>query len=120
MTSIPLNVVKDSRSLSVGLHLAAFLSGFLTMALEMLIGRTFIPYFGGTIYTWGALISVFLSGMTAGYMLGGKAADRRPTSTTIAILFMLSAALVMAVPIFGETDINKVLDSIEDMRYAEN
>jgi len=62
---------------------AAFLSGLLTMALEMLIGRTITPYFGGTIYTWGALISIFLSGMTVGYVLGGKAADRRPTSTTI-------------------------------------
>jgi spermidine synthase len=118
MTMNPRNTVKEGRGLWLGLHLAAFLSGFLTMALEMLIGRTFIPYFGGTIYTWGALISVFLSGMTAGYVLGGKAADRSPTPTTIAILFMLSAALVMAVPIFGETVINKVLDSIEDMRYA--
>ena len=102
----------------VALHVAAFLSGFLTMALEMLIGRTFTPYFGGTIYTWGALISVFLAGMTAGYVLGGKAADRNPTSATIAILFMISSALVMAVPFFGEAIINRVLDSIEDVRYA--
>ena len=102
----------------IGLHLAAFLSGFLTMALEMLIGRTFTPYFGGTIYTWGALISIFLTGMTAGYVLGGKAADRSPTSATIAILFIISSALVLAVPLFGEAIINRILDSIEDVRYA--
>ena len=102
----------------IGLHVAAFLSGFLTMALEMLIGRTFTPYFGGTIYTWGALISIFLTGMTAGYVLGGKAADRSPTSATIAILFMISSALILAVPLFGEPIINSVLDSIEDVRYA--
>jgi len=111
-------IVDGNRSLWIGLHVAAFLSGFLTMALEMLIGRTFIPYFGGTIYTWGALISIFLSGMTAGYVLGGKAADRSPAPSTIAILFIVSSALVVAVPLFGEAIINGVLDRIEDVRYA--
>ena len=51
MTTIPRGVITDNRPMWLGLHVAAFLSGFLTMALEMLIGRTFIPYFGGTIYT---------------------------------------------------------------------
>ena len=89
-------------ALALSLHLAAFLSGFITMALEMLIGRTFIPYFGGTIYTWGALISVFLTGMTAGYVIGGKLADRRPRSRTVAILFLISAVFVVVVPMLGE------------------
>jgi spermidine synthase len=100
------------------LHFAAFLSGFVTMALEMLIGRTFIPYFGGTIYTWGALISVFLTGMTLGYMLGGKAADRWPDIPIVAALFLAAAALVVVVPLYGEDAINRILDSIDDMRYA--
>ncbi|TMG98815.1 MAG: hypothetical protein E6H71_04820, partial [Betaproteobacteria bacterium] len=99
------------------LHFAAFLSGFVTMALEMLIGRTFIPYFGGTIYTWGALISVFLTGMTLGYMLGGKAADRWPDIPIVAALFLAAAALVVVVPLYGEDAINRILDSIDDMRY---
>ena len=88
------------------------------MALEMLIGRTFIPYFGGTIYTWGALISVFLTGMTLGYMLGGKAADRWPDIPIVAALFLAAAALVVVVPLYGEDAINRILDSIDDMRYA--
>jgi spermidine synthase len=104
--------------LGVALHVAAFLSGFVTMALEMLIGRTFIPYFGGTIYTWGALISVFLTGMTLGYIVGGKAADRRPDTRIIAALFILAAATVMIVPIYGESALNAILDTIDDVRYA--
>ena len=108
----------DSRRLFVALHVAAFLSGFVTMALEMLIGRTFIPYFGGTIYTWGALISVFLTGMTLGYIVGGKAADRRPDTRIIAALFILAAATVMLVPLYGEAVLNAILDNIDDVRYA--
>jgi len=104
--------------LSLMLHVAAFMSGFVTMALEMLIGRTFIPFFGGTIYTWGALISVFLTGMTLGYMIGGKAADRWPEIPIVAALFLAAAATVVIVPLYGEDAINRILDSIDDMRYA--
>src|SRR5215510_15360735 len=109
---------RHARRLSMLLHFAAFLSGFVTMALEMLIGRTFIPYFGGTIYTWGALISVFLTGMTLGYMLGGKAADRWPEIPIVAALFLVASALVIVVPLYGEGTINAILDSFDDMRYA--
>ena len=116
--TIPQSVPTPARHLSFLLHFSAFLSGFITMALEMLIGRTFIPYFGGTIYTWGALISVFLTGMTLGYMLGGKAADRWPEIPIVASLFLAAAALVVVVPLFGEVTINRILDSIDDMRYA--
>jgi hypothetical protein len=70
---VPNDNVAASRPLGIALHASAFFSGFVTMALEMLIGRTLIPYLGGTIYTWGALISVFLIGMTIGYVIGGKA-----------------------------------------------
>src|SRR5947199_2954137 len=118
MTAAAPRVIKDSPSLYYALHAAAFLSGFLTMALEMLIGRTFIPYFGGTIYTWGALISIFLAGMTAGYMIGGRAADRRPSATRVGVLFIVSAGLVLLVPVVGETIINGVLDYIDDVRYG--
>ena len=85
MTTTPVDARMGHASrLAFLLHVAAFMSGFVTMALEMLIGRTFIPFFGGTIYTWGALISVFLTGMTLGYMLGGKAADRWPQIPIVA------------------------------------
>lgn len=107
-----------SRFQYYNLHFAAFLSGFITMALEMLIGRTFIPYFGGTIYTWGALISVFLTGMTLGFFFGGKLADRIPSSRFLAAFFLLSSVLVMAVPVFSESALNAILDSIDDARYG--
>jgi spermidine synthase len=104
--------------LGIALHVAAFLSGFVIMALEMLIGRTFIPYFGGTIYTWGALIAVFLTGMTAGYIVGGKVADRKPDTRIVGALFLSGAVAVMIVPLWGEAALNSILDDIEDVRYA--
>lgn len=103
---------------SLSIHSAAFVSGFVTMALQMLLGRTFIPYFGGTIYTWGALISVFLIGMTAGFFMGGKFADKVPSARVLAGFFLASAVLVIVVPVYGETAINLILDEITDSRYG--
>lgn len=100
------------------LYGAAFLSGFVTMAIEMLLGRTFTPYFGGTIHTWGALISVFLFGMTGGYVLGGRIADRSPRAGGLAVLFGAAAVLTIVIPLLGEPIITGILDLMEDVRYA--
>lgn len=116
-TAVKANI-HGSRWQSLSIHSAAFVSGFVTMALQMLLGRTFIPYFGGTIYTWGALISVFLIGMTAGFFIGGKFADKRPSPRMLAGFFLLSAVLVLAVPLYGEAAINMILDEIDDARYG--
>lgn len=102
----------------LALHGAAFFSGFITMALEMMIGRSFIPYFGGTIYTWGALIAVFLIGMTIGYVIGGRMADRHPHGRIVPVLFFLSTFTILFVPFQGEAIINLILDHVEDLRYA--
>lgn len=110
--------VPVNRSLSVVLHATAFFSGFVTMALEMLIGRTLIPYLGGTIYTWGALIAVFLIGMTIGYVIGGKAADRWPDARVIAWLFAGAALTAAIIPFYGEPTIDAILMVIDDLRYA--
>lgn len=103
---------------SAALHGAAFFSGFVTMALEMMIGRTFIPYFGGTIYTWGALIAVFLIGMTVGYVIGGRYVDRHPHGRIVALLFFVSTFTILVMPFWGEAVINRILDNVYDLRYA--
>lgn len=80
-------------------YVVAFSSGFATMAFEMLLGRALVPYFGGTIYTWGALITVFLFGMTVGYFVGGFLSDRVRPITAVPPL-LLTAAVFMGVTPF--------------------
>ena len=94
------------------------ISGFATMALEMLIGRTLTPYFGGTIYTWGALISVFLAGMSTGYALAGRAADRRPNLGVIAALFLLMGLYMVVPSLLGDAILNGILDQTDDVRIG--
>lgn len=98
--------------------MATVLAGSVTMALEMVLGRSFTPYFGGTIYTWGALVSVFMLGMAMGYAWGGRLADRWPSFRVLMALFAAAAVPIGLYPLAGEVVIHRVLDQVEDVRYA--
>lgn len=107
-----------SKAFNWVVYATVFLSGAVTMSLEMLIGRSLTPYLGGTIYTWGALIAVFLIGMTLGYLIGGRLADRFRNLFYVAGLFVAAAGLVALVPLASDEVINTILDHVEDMRLA--
>ena len=96
----------------------AFASGFATMAFEMLLGRALVPYFGGTIYTWGALITVFLFGMTSGYFLGGFLSDRTGAFTAMAPLLLLAAVLMGATPFLLEPVCMTLLQRYEEVQVG--
>ncbi len=53
------------------LILLLFVFGFTIMSLEILSSRLMAPYFGGSIYIWGSIISTFMVHMALGYLLGG-------------------------------------------------
>ena len=63
------------------IYVNAFVLGAVIMGYEMLGSRYLSPYFGGDIYTWGALISTVLLSMMAGAYAGGHLADRYPSTT---------------------------------------
>lgn len=54
----------------------------------MIAARLLTPYFGSTIYTWGAVISIFLLGSSVGYSVGGKMADHRSKDRWLRILLV--------------------------------
>lgn len=89
----------EERSLPPGLALGvAFLAGWVIMQLEILGGRVLAPYFGYSVYQWGALIGVVMAALAAGYWLGGRVGDGpRPAGFLLAALGA-SALLVIAVP----------------------
>ncbi len=58
------------------IYLIAFICGFVLMSFEILGSRVLAPYFGQSIYVWGALISVLLAALGVGNYYGGITADR--------------------------------------------
>ena len=83
-------------------ELAVFVSGVVSMGLEILAGRLIAPQFGSSIYTWGSIIGVFLAALSYGYHRGGKQAAVRATDDRLARVFLLTAAYVAGLMFLGE------------------
>jgi len=101
---------------SFQLYAATFFAGFATMAYEMLLGRALVPYFGGTIYTWGALISTFLLGMSLGFVLGGRLSIHSPSQRWLCMFFALGGVLVCLTPPCLEPVCLFLLEHFTDIR----
>lgn len=56
-----------------GVYLAfIFLTGAVTLALELLASRVMTPYFGVSLYIWTGILSITLVALSLGYYLGGR------------------------------------------------
>lgn len=90
--------IKPSSTL---LYITAFLTGFSLMGYEILGIRILAPYFGTSVYVWGALISVFMLGLSIGYYLGGKLADKRKHPIDLIIVLSVAIAFIIFVSFTG-------------------
>lgn len=68
------------------------------MSLELVASRLLIPVFGGSISTWGSLIGVILSGLSLGYIIGGKLADSNPSFTKFCSLVFSAGLFIVLIP----------------------
>jgi spermidine synthase len=65
-----------------------FVSGMASLGVEFGAARLLAPYFGTSLYVWGVLIGLVLIYLSIGYVIGGRLADRWPSSD---LLFKLTA-----------------------------
>ncbi|OGL67407.1 MAG: hypothetical protein A3J27_13880 [Candidatus Tectomicrobia bacterium RIFCSPLOWO2_12_FULL_69_37] len=81
------------------LYACVFLSGASILVLEIAAGRVLAPHFGNTLFTWTSMIGIILAALSLGYSVGGRLADRSPSSRTFYLILLLGAALVALVPV---------------------
>lgn len=89
-------------------YLVAGWAGFYVMAIEILGARILAPYFGGSIYVWGAVITVFMLGLSIGYLIGGHLSTREATLLKLGTLLLFS--VLATVPLLFSSSI--ILDLI--------
>ena len=92
---------KLSQEMLWKLKILTFVSGAIIMALEIATSRILTPVFGSTIYTWGSLIGVILSGLSLGYFLGGKLADKNPKFEKICGVVFSVGLFTVGIPFFA-------------------
>ena len=88
---------------------AVFVSGAVLLGVEIAASRVLAPFFGNSLFVWGALIGVVLTGLAVGYWAGGALADRLPAPGLLLGVAGLGAALVLAIPLVDETVLEGVV-----------
>ena len=100
----------DTRRSSMAIAVAVFLAGAALLGLEIAASRVLAPYFGNSLYVWGALIGVVLAGLSTGYWVGGAIADRYPTPRLLVAMLASASLLVLAIPFVDEWVLERLVE----------
>jgi spermidine synthase len=100
------------------LQAVVFIAGAVLMALEILGSRVLAPSYGSSVYVWGSLISTFLVALSAGYALGGRIADRRPSLASLSVVLTLAAVLMLPSIVWPEAILERVARNEWDVRWS--
>ena len=80
------------------LEIIVFVAGCIEMSLELVAARVFSPHVGSTTSVWTIIIGMILVFMSAGYIIGGKQADKEQDIRVIAKYAVLSALWIALIP----------------------
>lgn len=84
------------------IKLIVFICGALVMSFEILGSRVLAPNFGTSVFVWGSLISVFLTGLSTGYYLGGRIADLSPSLRKLGLIIFTPGVLFLSFPFYAQ------------------
>jgi hypothetical protein len=92
--------------------------GAVVMSLEILSSNLMSPYFGGSIYIWGSIISSFMVHFSVGYVLGGWLARRSPRISILATFLVACSLWVIMIPAIYRPVCEFVSEHIVDVRLG--
>jgi spermidine synthase len=102
--------MKWSERSTAGIFAAVFLSGAVLLGLELVASRVVAPFFGSSIFVWGALLGVVLTGLAIGYWIGGVLADRFPTPMLLLGALTLGSVLILLIPVVDSWVLEHVVE----------
>jgi spermidine synthase len=89
--------------------IAVFVAGAVLLGVEIAASRVLAPFFGNSLFVWGALIGVVLTGLAVGYWAGGALADRLPSPLLMLGALAAGAAAVLAIPLIDDPVLEAVV-----------
>jgi spermidine synthase len=107
-------------SLHIVLLVLVFIAGIATMSLEFAASRLLTPVFGSSIYTWGSLIGVVLVGLSMGYHVGGRLADKNPDFEKFCSILFSSGLYIVFIPFISSSVIDFTSTIMLDVPSSDN
>jgi len=92
--------------------------GAAVMSLEILSSNLMSPYFGGSIYIWGSIISSFMVHFSVGYVLGGSLSRKFPQISVLAAFLVVCSLWVLMIPVIYKPVCEFISESIVDVRLG--
>lgn len=100
------------------LCLVAFGSGAVVMSMELIVSRILTPVFGSSTNTWGSLIGLVLTGLSLGYFLGGKIADKDPKFRKMCSIIFSAGLYIVFVPFIAPGILGFTLNALPQNQFS--
>lgn len=97
------------------LGVTVFLAGTNSLATEIAASRLVAPYFGSSNVVWVNVIGLMLAFLAAGYWIGGKITDARPTRSVLAAILLAAALVPIAVPFVAHPLLHAALRGFDSL-----
>ncbi|CAG0934612.1 hypothetical protein TFLX_03586 [Thermoflexales bacterium] len=97
------------------LLITVFFSGLATLAVELSAFRLFAPVFGTSNLISAVVIGLILLYLSAGYILGGRWADRAPYPLTLYRIIAWAAFLIGLIPFLALPLLRLARDSLQNL-----
>src|SRR5256885_11175485 len=94
------------------LILLVFVAGACSLAIELSASRLLAPYFGTSLFVWANLIGLILLYLTIGYYLGGRVADRYPSTKVLYGMTAVAALLIGLIPLVARPILHWSLQAV--------
>jgi MFS family permease len=92
--------------------------GAVVMSLEILSSNLMSPYFGGSIYIWGSIISSFMVHFSVGYVCGGWLSRKFPRISVLASFLVICSLWILIIPAIYQPVCEAISERIEDVRLG--
>ena len=100
------------------IYFAVFAAGMTTLAIELSAARLLGGVFGTSNLVWASIIGLILIYLTAGYIIGGRWADRSPNSKTMYTILAWGAFTAGMAPLISRPVLRMAADAFDQLQVG--
>ncbi|NPV57595.1 MAG: fused MFS/spermidine synthase [Anaerolineae bacterium] len=100
------------------LYFTIFISGMVSLAVEMSASRLLGNVFGTSNLVWASIIGLILIYLAAGYFIGGAWADRSPHPKTFFRILFWAAVLTAVVPVISRPVLRFAANAFDELQLG--